>query len=108
MKNLKYPHCESEKIIKKSLMKSIIFLTIFISSFVFADVYVRGYYRSNGTYVQGHYRSSPDSSNSNNWSSYGNTNPYTGKKGYKKYNSSSSPYSKEYFSRSKSKQKILK
>jgi len=43
-----------------------------------ADVYVNGYYRSNGTYVQGHYRSSPDSSPYNNYSYPGNYNPYTG------------------------------
>ena len=46
-----------------------------------ADVAVRGYYRSNGTYVQPHYRSDPDSSFSNNWSTYPNVNPYTGKRG---------------------------
>lgn len=49
-----------------------------------ADVYVRGYTRKNGTYVAGHYRSSPDSSRANNWSTYGNVNPYTGKVGTKR------------------------
>jgi len=43
-----------------------------------ADVFVRGYYRANGTYVQPHYRSDPDGNVYNNWSTYGNTNPYTG------------------------------
>jgi hypothetical protein len=47
---------------------------------VHADVWVNGYYRSNGTYVNGHYRSSPDSNPYNNWSYPGNTNPYTGVK----------------------------
>lgn len=46
-----------------------------------ADTYVNGYYRSNGTYVAPHYRSSPDSSRLNNWSTQGNTNPYTGQQG---------------------------
>jgi hypothetical protein len=46
-----------------------------------ADVYVRGYYRSNGTYVQPHWRSSPDGNFSNNWSAYPNVNPYTGAQG---------------------------
>lgn len=45
---------------------------------VHADVWVNGYYRSNGTYVKGHYRSSPDGNPYNNWSYPGNTNPYTG------------------------------
>ncbi len=49
----------------------------------FADVYVNGYYRSNGTYVDPHYRSDPNHTASDNWSSWGNTNPYTGQKGYK-------------------------
>ena len=43
--------------------------------------YVRGYYRSNGTYVQGHHRSARDGNVYNNWTTKGNTNPYTGKEG---------------------------
>ncbi len=31
------------------------------------DVYVEGFYRSNGTYVESHYRSAPDSSKANNY-----------------------------------------
>jgi hypothetical protein len=46
-----------------------------------ADVHVRGYYRSNGTYVQPHYRSSPNSTALDNFSTKGNINPYTGKEG---------------------------
>lgn len=52
------------------------------------DVYVRGYYRKNGTYVQPYVRSSPDSSLSNN---YG---PSTGNAGLGLY--SSSPQSRDY------------
>ena len=47
----------------------------------FADTFVNGYMRQNGTYVQPHYRSSSDSFRSNNYSTYGHTNPYTGAKG---------------------------
>ena len=46
-----------------------------------ADDYVRGYYRSNGTYVAPHYRSHADGNFYNNWSTYPNINPYTGKMG---------------------------
>lgn len=46
------------------------------------DVYVEGYTRSDGTYVKGHYRTSPDSTINNNYSTQGNINPYTGKKGW--------------------------
>lgn len=48
---------------------------------VMANDYVRGYYRSNGTYVQPHWRSSPDGNSYNNWSTQGNVNPYTGRAG---------------------------
>lgn len=46
-----------------------------------AQQHVDGYFRKNGTYVQPHYRSNPDSSRSNNYSSQGNINPYTGQRG---------------------------
>ena len=45
------------------------------------DTYVRGYFRSDGTYVQPHYRSAPDNSFNNNWSVSPNVNPYTGQRG---------------------------
>jgi hypothetical protein len=46
-----------------------------------ADEFVRGYFRSNGTYVAPYYRSSPDRSYNNNWSVSPNVNPYTGRMG---------------------------
>ena len=48
------------------------------------SVYVHGHTTKNGTYVAPHHRSAPDASKSNNWSTKGNVNPYTGKKGTKK------------------------
>lgn len=45
------------------------------------SVRVRGYTRKDGTYVAPHYRSKPDGNFSNNWSTKGNINPYTGKEG---------------------------
>lgn len=45
------------------------------------SVHVRGYTRKDGTYVQPHHRSAPDGRKSNNWSTRGNVNPYTGKPG---------------------------
>ena len=47
------------------------------------SVHVRAYVRKNGTYVAQHYRSHPDGRFSNNWSTFGNINPYTGKEGKK-------------------------
>lgn len=61
-----------------------IVLTIAIGLFSlssFADVSVRGYQRSDGTYVQPHQRSDPNSTTNDNWSTKGNTNPYTGQEG---------------------------
>ena len=42
------------------------------------DVYVDGYYRSDGSYVPPHYRSVPDGDPSNNWSTRGDVAPNAG------------------------------
>lgn len=55
-------------------------------------VSVRGYVKSDGTYVQPHMRSAPDGNFSNNWSTVGNVNPYTGAPGTKTQPSSGSGY----------------
>ncbi len=47
------------------------------------DHYVRGYMRSNGTYVAPHYQTNPNSTTSDNYSTLGNVNPYTGVYGTK-------------------------
>ncbi|MCP1386363.1 hypothetical protein [Runella salmonicolor] len=39
--------------------------------------YQEGYQRSNGTYVQGHYKTESNATNIDNFSTQGNTNPYT-------------------------------
>jgi hypothetical protein len=43
--------------------------------------YVRPYYRSDGTFVQPHYQTNPDGNPYNNWSTYPNVNPFTGRPG---------------------------
>jgi hypothetical protein len=45
-------------------------------------VKVKGYYKSNGTYVKPYFRTAPNNSNSDNFSTQGNTNPYTGQPGW--------------------------
>ena len=67
-------------------MRNLIILLAFVACFfmvssAYAQVQVKGYTRSNGTYVQPHMRSAPDSTTSNNWSHIGNVNPYTGQSG---------------------------
>jgi len=76
---------------KKLLL--IIILAFFTISSVLADTWVSGYTRSDGTYVKGHYRSSPNSLKKDNWSTYGNTNPYTGKKGTRTHGGTCTAYS---------------
>ena len=81
-------HKREKKSMKMKLVGFLVMLAsvfFIISGIAFADVSVRGYYRSNGTYVQPHYRSNPDGNFGNNWSTYGNVNPYTGKTGTKRW-----------------------
>jgi len=59
----------------------IIAAILLLAAIATAGEYVNGYTRSDGTYVSGHFRSSPDSSYNNNYSTQGNTNPYTGQEG---------------------------
>lgn len=62
-------------------------LILIIGSFTVANAeYVHGYTRSNGTYVSGYHRSSANYTKSDNYSTKGNINPYTGKAGTKTYN----------------------
>jgi hypothetical protein len=48
-----------------------------------SDVSVRGYTKKNGTHVQPSKRSAPNGTQKDNFSTKGNVNPYTGKKGTK-------------------------
>lgn len=48
-----------------------------------SSTHVSGHVTKNGTYVAPHERSTPDHSKTNNWSTKGNRNPYTGKEGTK-------------------------
>ena len=49
----------------------------------YSSTNVRGYVRRDGGFVLPHFRSRADGTVLNNWSSSGNWNPYTGKKGYR-------------------------
>ena len=64
------------------LMAAFLFISFTGTAFC-RDVYVHGYTRRDGTYGQPHYRTSPDSTRNNNYSTYGNVNPYTGQYGTK-------------------------
>lgn len=64
-------------------MKKLLVVTALLSlpSISLADEYVQGYIRRDGTYVEPHYRSSPNRYREDNYSTQGNTNPYTGERG---------------------------
>ena len=53
---------------------------------------VSGYTRTNGTYVQSHVRTMPNSTNWDNFSTKGNSNPFTGSTGYRARDYSSGAY----------------
>lgn len=74
-------------------MKRIIFIAALaaFSTTALADKYVKGYTRSDGTYVAPHYRSDANSNRSDNYSSQGNTNPYTGERGSQRNEYSTKP-----------------
>lgn len=82
-------------------MKNFLFLIgfLFFSVVSFAQVSVRGYYKSNGTYVQPHQRTYPNATRNDNYSTIGNINPHTGKAGTQprdSYNSNRSTYTQSY------------
>lgn len=71
-------------------MKTLVFalFAILVSNASLAATHsVKGYTKKNGTYVASHRKTTADHSKANNWSTKGNTNPYTGKKGTKSLNS---------------------
>jgi hypothetical protein len=72
---------------KKLLFALIAFSLAFAPCLIAADASakgVKGYTKKNGTYVAPHQRTAPNKTKADNYSTKGNTNPYTGKKGTKK------------------------
>jgi len=66
-------------------VKLLILLLVCLTSLAQAgDVWFEGYTKQDGTKVEGHYRSSPNNTVKDNFSTYGNINPYTGERGTKK------------------------
>lgn len=65
-----------------------LFALVLIISFALANTSsveaaqkVKGYIKKNGTYVAPHFKTSPNKSKFDNFSTKGNINPFTGKKG---------------------------
>lgn len=81
----------------RHLLTALVFIFLFTGPIFAKNTYVKGYTKSNGTYVQGHQKSSPNQYRYDNYSSKGNTNPYTGQKGYQKNEFSTPPvYNKSH------------
>ena len=74
----------------KKIILILVMALIGVVSYSQNVTYVNGYYRSNGTYVQGHYKTVANKTVRDNFSTYPNVNPYTGKTGTKHYNYNSS------------------
>jgi hypothetical protein len=71
-----------KKIISAIFLTCFLFLGVGFINSANAKTSVKGYIKpSTGHYVMPHYRTSPNSSRFDNWSTKGNINPYTGKKG---------------------------
>jgi hypothetical protein len=65
---------------KKAIL-ALVLLAPVITANAQGNHYTRGYYRSSGTYVQPHWQTNPDGNIYNNWSTYPNVNPFTGRQG---------------------------
>jgi len=52
-----------------------------VPAFAQGIVLHRGYVTGNGTYVAPHYQTAPNGTRLDNWSTQGNSNPFTGRRG---------------------------
>lgn len=61
----------------EKLLFTISFFAISAMASTQSSTYVNGYTKSDGTFVQGYYKTTSDNTNTNNYSTKGNTNSYT-------------------------------
>lgn len=78
------------------ILVAVLCLATATSAFAQRTTSVRGYTRKDGTYVAPHVRTAPNSTRTDNWSTRGNVNPYTGREGNK------DPYAPQNTSRTNS------
>ena len=68
--------------IENNTVKKITLIFLLLSAGIAtAQTHVRPYIRDDGTFVEGHVRSAPNGTSSDNYSTRGNVNPYTGQAG---------------------------
>ena len=63
---------------------SVIVILLILCSVSFSATKVKGYTKKSGKYVAPHYKSIKNTTKVDNYSTKGNVNPHTGKKGTKK------------------------
>ena len=68
---------------KVIMTSALVFFAFFIVNAQTVKI-TRGYIKKDGTYVQPHFKTAPNKTKLDNFSSKGNINPFTGKKGRKK------------------------
>ena len=67
----------------KKIILTLSIAIIALTAFSQTTTTTSGYYKTNGTYVAPAVKTTPDRTNTNNFSTTGNTNPYTGTTGTK-------------------------
>ena len=69
---------------KTQLLASFILVFMGTNAIGQDQYYVEGHYKKNGTWVEGYYKTKANKTKSDNYSTEGNYNPYTGREGKKK------------------------
>ena len=80
----------------KFIFYCLLAFNLIFSQSVFGQVnqnsqWISGYVRTDGAYVKGYYRTESNNTINDNYSTYPNVNPYTGKKGYIKPQTNNNP-----------------
>ena len=86
----------------KKLILTFVMALIGVIAYSQNITYVNSYFKANGTFVPGHYQTEANYTVTDNWSTIGNINPFTGDVGnkiisdYTNYNSSYIHYESNY------------
>jgi hypothetical protein len=70
-----------KKFIASILLSSVLFLGAFVNNAQAKTIRSKGYFKSSGKYVMPYFKTSPNRTKFDNYSTKGNYNPFTGKKG---------------------------
>jgi hypothetical protein len=70
---------------KKALITLLAIVGLSAPAFAQGWGYAGSHFRSNGRFVSGRHRTRPDGDFCNNWSTFGNCNPFTGERGCRSY-----------------------